>query len=1189
MECGAYQTPQSSVSCSSSIEMPFNGTNGYFSGSISDNVEISNSTSEMVPYKHSGNEINMFSNYQYNIPCENVESINGRKNSVQPPFSHSSNETCNMEQMGNPQQHFSNEYINNYNQLQGVQDYRIPRNEKIPTNNKLVTSNCDFFESNQNNYCYFCPQESNLSESILNSNHSTNNCPSSFSSTERNISNREIESANYNQFPSILNNIPYNTEKKDSFDIFSTPKTPVSEERYYSSNNSIGCTYYNTAMTATNGNNNFNEDLMQNNNHVNNHTFNPYDEISRKYSYDNFGNPSALNDNSNEEYISNNSTFSFSQSHQQQPQHHAQQQHQLPNLRKGSVYDGMLYRNHNCHGNSINSNVNVDEKYNDGNNLNDKFLQNVTKYDDVNKDNYNSKILSGKYNDLKHQRRMSLQHNLFYGRKDSYGGNKKNYNNEKLHYNQYPYTLLQNTHQKSSEPYYTPPMEVGRGETSYKLYDSIKEKVKKLSIKEKIVSPLSGVGILNIDYDHHQMEEIKEEEEDICITPTFNQSPSVSSNEISKTMKSIGDDNDCQNTFFSSNINNQSNNNYLDINSILPQKNIMIQKRAPFRPRISIMKVSKRKCGWAYEGSNKNTFDVEDFRRQLLKAYEDMKTTNNYNLLKSTSNDVQSKNSSIFDNNITIPDNKDNNELLPSFNSDKPYMNIGIEHQAKIKPWTGKKIKNREEKKESAILLFDPKVISHLTQETVAAYEALACSELMPKGGRNIELALHILYENKGNIQAAVMDLMRIEQLEWDMYPIVNNTKYLLTEYWSKLEMNAFSEAIFKTEKNFNKMSREIGTKTTKQCIEFYYFWKLACPEDYRKLKNLLRKKQLLRKALCKMPIEVYIKIKEKIDNATEEDELPEIEVGDDDEEMPELVASITKNDSIRIEPRKQLETSAKVEIFRPMETISSNTSLDINTSSDNNTLNIEIKKCCMGESIQEPSTSYSWMHSDNACSDITDNITKGQEKNTQTIHPPLTPYHASPATPKKGAQPQADGFFHCRLCDKRFEKVKSLNAHMKSHAMKARAEAEAKSQQSAQQSKQQQPQHILLNEPNINQNILHSQHQQFNPLPTRPLNLTGVFPDTNNITNLFTAANPLASQFQTTHRDLANTLFGQGNSSEPLNPILQSMFPQSLIPNQQTLNLSNEKLLGVLPNNVPFQVSNPYTNTNRNTPTILK
>uniref|UniRef100_A0A0K0ECV8 C2H2-type domain-containing protein n=1 Tax=Strongyloides stercoralis TaxID=6248 RepID=A0A0K0ECV8_STRER len=1184
MECGAYQTPQSSISCNNNVEMPFHESNGFFTGNFSDNVEIN--TSEMISYKHSTNDMNIYSNFQYNIPCENEESINGIKHSVQPRFSHLSNETCNLEQMGNQQYHFSNEFVNNYNQQQEAQNYYIPRNEEVSINNKLVTNNCEFVESNKQSYCYFLSQESNLPENNLNSNLSTNNCPNSFTSSERNIINREIESTNYNQFPSILNNIPYNTEKKNSFDIFSVSKIPISRERYFNSNNSSDCTFYNTAMT-TNSNNNFNEDLIQNNNHVNNHTFNPYDEVSRKYSFNNFDNSNTINNNSNEEYLSNNNTLSFPFFHQQPQQHHHHQQQQQPNIRKGSVYDGMLYRNHNRHGNSINSNINNDEKFNnESNNSYNRSLNDVTKYDNIEKDNY--KNICDKYGNVKQQRRMSLQHNLSYGRKNSYGGNFKNFGDEKLPYSQYRFGLDQNTHHKSSEPYYTPPIEVGRGETSYNLYNSIKEKVKKLSIKETIVSPLNNGEMLGVDFEHHKMEEIKEEDEDICITPTFNRSPSVSFNEISKTMKPVSNDNDCQNTFFFSNINNQSNNNYLDTNSILPQKRVMIQKRIPFRPRISIMKVSKRKCGWACDGNNKNTFNVKDFRRQLLKAYEEMKSTNKFKALTNNSPDIQSNsNNNAFDNNPITPDNNDDYNSLTSYVLDKPYMNIGIEHQAKIKPWTGKKIKQCEEKEESAILLFDPKVISHLTQETVAAYEALACSELMPKGGRNIELALHILYENKGNIQAAVMDLMRIDQLEWDMYPIVNGTKYLLTDNWTKMEMNAFCEAIFKTEKNFNKMSKEIGTKSIKQCVEFYYFWKSACPEDYRKLKNLLRKKQLLRKALCKLPIEVYIKIKEKIDNATEEDELPELEVDDDDEEMPELMASITKNDSIRIEPRKQLETPAKVEIFRPMETISTTTPLDTNSSSDNSTLNNEKNKFCMNESIQEPSTSYSWMHSDNAVTDNCDNPTKNQDnKNINMVHPSSIPYHVSPATPKKGAQPQADGFFHCRLCDKRFEKVKSLNAHMKSHAMKARAEAEAKSQQSSQQAKQQ---HILLNDQNISQNIMHSQHQQFNSIPTHSLNLSGVFPDTNNITNLFTATNPLTSPFQTTHRDLANTLFGQTNSNEPLNPLLQSMFPQTLIRNQQTLNLGNEKLLGVLSPNVPFQVSNPYTNSNRNTPTMLK
>ncbi|KIH56226.1 zinc finger, C2H2 type [Ancylostoma duodenale] len=81
-----------------------------------------------------------------------------------------------------------------------------------------------------------------------------------------------------------------------------------------------------------------------------------------------------------------------------------------------------------------------------------------------------------------------------------------------------------------------------------------------------------------------------------------------------------------------------------------------------------------------------------------------------------------------------------------------------------------------------------------------------------------------------------------------------------------------------------------------------------------------------------------------------------------------------------------------------------------------------------------------------------------GLQRNYQPSAPRSQPHPSSSSGSKKGAQPSADGFFHCRLCDKCFEKVKSLNAHMKSHAMKARAEAEAKAQVDAQLAAQSNP-----------------------------------------------------------------------------------------------------------------------------------
>lgn len=98
------------------------------------------------------------------------------------------------------------------------------------------------------------------------------------------------------------------------------------------------------------------------------------------------------------------------------------------------------------------------------------------------------------------------------------------------------------------------------------------------------------------------------------------------------------------------------------------------------------------------------------------------------------------------------------------------------------------------------------------------AYELLACSQAVPRPGRNKELALHLLMENKGNLEAAVMDLLRSDTLDWEQYPVVYNYRYPEVDMWSPEEVNSFQDAIYKTEKDFHQVSQEVCAHSKKIC-----------------------------------------------------------------------------------------------------------------------------------------------------------------------------------------------------------------------------------------------------------------------------------------------------------------------------------------------------------------------------------
>lgn len=64
------------------------------------------------------------------------------------------------------------------------------------------------------------------------------------------------------------------------------------------------------------------------------------------------------------------------------------------------------------------------------------------------------------------------------------------------------------------------------------------------------------------------------------------------------------------------------------------------------------------------------------------------------------------------------------------------------------------------------------------------------------------------------------------------------------SDTWSLEEIEAYHQALMKCDKDFYTISKTIGTKSVKQCIQFYYLWKKVCGDEYKRLRIIRRKRE---------------------------------------------------------------------------------------------------------------------------------------------------------------------------------------------------------------------------------------------------------------------------------------------------------------------------------------------------------
>lgn len=79
-------------------------------------------------------------------------------------------------------------------------------------------------------------------------------------------------------------------------------------------------------------------------------------------------------------------------------------------------------------------------------------------------------------------------------------------------------------------------------------------------------------------------------------------------------------------------------------------------------------------------------------------------------------------------------------------------------------------------------------------------------------------------------------------------------------------------------------MVYQVGSKTVKQCIAFYYLWKKVCPDEYKRLRLIRKKKEqedlfynLRSRAPPPVPIEDLVKLVENPSDSEENDDHEDI------------------------------------------------------------------------------------------------------------------------------------------------------------------------------------------------------------------------------------------------------------------------------------------------------------------------
>ncbi|XP_072366195.1 transcriptional-regulating factor 1 isoform X4 [Scyliorhinus torazame] len=356
----------------------------------------------------------------------------------------------------------------------------------------------------------------------------------------------------------------------------------------------------------------------------------------------------------------------------------------------------------------------------------------------------------------------------------------------------------------------------------------------------------------------------------------------------------------------------------------------------------------------------------------------------------------------------------------------EPRINMGLRFQAAIPTMQDRALVEKDVSKADLMWkpwcdLDDPEV-----QQKVEDLLNMACSSVLPGGGTNRELALHCLFEADGNILVAVEILLMKMPIKTKSHPLADY-HYAGSDKWTTTERKLFNKALSVHNKDFFLVQKMVKSKTVAQCVEYYYTWKKVLRLG-RKHRTRLAEIEAERMSL---PSPAFTEMRSTVSlwelhlsRAGGKQDTPPFcgtscrMFSDEDEDLEDEEEEDRKSDQCdNTELQKSPLPLQLITVEQPVV--------------QGPAFMCEMPNCGAIFSSKQALNGHARIHGG---SNQIPKLTSAAKPKVGGLQPGYTSMKNSPAHSTTSGETDAVTIFPCKECGKMFYKIKSRNAHMKTH-----------------------------------------------------------------------------------------------------------------------------------------------------------